>query len=349
MKNSRIVRYGALALAAAVLAPSGGLLAADNFYAGKTLTVIAGFRPGGGVDNNARLVGAHIGKFIPGHPTVINKNMGGAAGARLANHMYKIAKPDGLTIALPGRTWMFSKLFKDPGIRFDPLKFPYIGSPGPVNNKLWVRADLGIRSVADLKKSKRRIIFGGLSQRASNTVVPRILSRQGWPIRALHGYKGTSKIMLALEQKEVDGIFASESTLRNNRGDLIDNKVIVPLLQAKPFEKGLPVLDDLVSAKAKPLLKLVLASSNFGVIALVAPGTPKARVETLRAAYAAMMKDPAFKADAKRRAISVDRPLSGEEVLADLKDVLNGADQKVVDDYLTYVPPRKKKKKKAAK
>jgi len=347
MRYSRFMRFGALALAASVLAPSGSLLAADDYYAGKTLTVIAGFRPGGGVDNNARLVGAHIGKFIPGNPTVINKNMPGAAGARLANHMYNKAKPDGLMLALPGRTWMFSKLFKDPGVRFDPLKFPYIGSPGPVNNKLWVRADLGIRTVDDLKKSKRQIVFGGLAQRASNTVVPRILSRDGWPIRALHGYKGTSKIMLALEQKEVDGIFASESTLRNNRGDLIDNKVIVPLLQAKPFEPNLPVLDDLVSAKSKPLMKLVLASSNFGVIALAAPGTPKALVETLRKAYASMMKDPAFQADAKKRAISVERPLSGEQVLADLKDVLGGADQKVVNDYLTYVPPRKKKKKAA--
>jgi len=349
MTYSRLLRLGALTAAAAFVLPSSSLLAADPYYAGKTLTVIAGYRPGGGIDNNARLVGHHIGKFLPGNPTVINKNMPGAGGARLANWMYKKADPDGLTIALPGRTWMFSKLFKDPGVRFDPLKFQYIGSPGPVNNKLWVRADLGIRSVADLKKSKRQIVFGGLSQRATNTVVPRILARDGWPIRTLHGYKGTSNIMLALEQKEVDGMFASASTLRNNRGDLIDNKVIVPLLQAKPFEPGVPVLEDLVSAKAKPLLKLIMASSNFGVIAIAPPGTPKARVATLRKAYAAMMKDAAFQADAKKRAVPADRPLSGEQVLAELTDVIKGADRKVVDEYLEYVPPQKKKKKAASK
>jgi len=344
----RFVRHSALALATIAAAPCADVLAAD-FYAGKTVTVIAGFRPGGGVDNNARLVGAHIGKFIPGNPTVINKNMPGAAGGRLANHMYNKAKPDGLMIALPGRTWMFSKLFKDPGVRFDPLKFAYIGSPGPVNNKLWIRADLGIKTIDELKKSKRQVVYGGLAQRASNTVIPRILGRDGFPIRALHGYKGTANIMLALEQKEVDGIFASESTLRNNRGDLIDNKVIIPLLQAKPFEPGLPLLDDQLSASAKPLVKLVLASSNFGVIALVPPGTSKAHVDILRKAYSDMMKDAAFKADATKRAISVDKPLTGEEVLAELKDVLEGADQKVVNEYLTYVPPRKKKGKKAKK
>jgi len=344
MGFSRIMRHGALALATMVMAPAAAPLAAD-FYAGQTVTVIAGYRPGGGVDNNARLVGAHIGRFIPGHPTVINKNMPGAAGGRLANHMFNKAKQDGLMIALPGRTWMFSKLFKDPGVRFDPLKFSYIGSPGPVNNKLWIRADLGIKSIEQLKKSKRQVVYGGLAQRASNTVIPRILGRDGFPIRALHGYKGTSKIMLAIEQKEVDGIFASESTLRSNRGDLIDNKVIIPLLQAKPFEPGLPLLDDQLSVSAKPLVKLVLAASNFGVIALVPRTTPKARVDILRKAYADMMKDAAFKADAAKRAIAVDRPLSGEQVLAELKDVLEGADQKVVDEYLTYVPPAKKKKK----
>jgi tripartite-type tricarboxylate transporter receptor subunit TctC len=342
MAFSRFTRLGALALAALVMSPETAALAAD-FYAGKTVTVIAGYRPGGGVDNNARLVGAHIGKFIPGNPTVINKNMPGAAGGRLANHMFHKADPDGLMIALPGRTWMFSKLFKEPGVRYDPLKFAYIGSPGPVNNKLWIRADLGIRTIADLKKSKRQVVYGGLAQRASNTVIPRILGRDGFPIRALHGYKGTSNIMLAIEQKEVDGIFASESTLRNNRGDLIDNKVIIPLLQAKPFEPGLPLLDDQLSASAKPLAKLVLAASNFGVIALAPPVTPKARVDILRKAYSDMMKDAAFKADAAKRAIAVEKPLTGEEVLADLKDVLEGADQKVVNEYLTYVPPAKKK------
>ncbi len=344
MKFSRFMRVGALALAATV--PATASVAAD-FYAGKTLTVIAGYRPGGGVDNNARLVGAHIGKFIPGNPTIINKNMPGAAGGRLANHMFHKADPDGLMIALPGRTWMFSKLFKEPGVRYDPLKFAYIGSPGPVNNKLWIRADLGIKTIAELKASKRQVVFGGLAQRATNTVIPRILGRDGFPIRALHGYKGTANIMLAIEQKEVDGIFSSESTLRNNRGDLIDNKVVIPLLQAKPFDPGLPVLDDYLSASAKPLVKLVTAASNFGVIALVPPGTPKDRVDILRKAYADMMKDAAFRDDATKRAIAVDKPLSGDDVFAELKDILEGADQKVVTEYLTYVPPRKAKKKTA--
>ena len=319
---------------------------AADFYAGKKLTIIAGFRPGGGVDNNARIVGRHIAKHIPGNPSILNKNMPGAGGARLANWLYNKAKPNGLTIALPGRSWMFSKLFKDPGVKFEPLKFDYIGAPGPLNNKLWVRADLGIKSIADLKNSKKTIVFGGLRARSSNVVVPSILGRAGWSVRALKGYKATAKIMLAIEQKEVDGMWASDSTLRNNRADLIDNKVLVPVLQVRPWEKNIPLLYDQVDARTKKLLNLVLAPSSFGVPIVAPPGTPKAQLATLRAAYASMVKDPAFIADGKKRGIYVTEPLIGNAVRDVISKVIAESDDSIVKDYLRYRAKRKKKKKK---
>jgi len=347
MKYSRGIRYGGLAMAAVFIAPSASLLAAEDSFAGKTLTIIAGYRPGGGVDNNARLIGRHIAKHLPGNPKIINKNMPGSGGARLANWMYNKGKKDGLTIALPGRSWMFSKLFKDPGVRFEPLKFLYIGAPGPLNNKLWIRADLGIKSIDQLKKSKKIIIFGGLRSRSSNVVVPSILSRAGWPVRSLKGYKATAKIMLAIEQKEVDGMWASDSTLRNNRADLIDDKVIIPVLQVRPWEKGIPLLYDQVDARTQKLLNLVLAPSSFGVPAIAAPGASKARVAALRAAYAAMVKDPAFIADGKKRGIYATQPLIGDEVRAAIAKVIADSDESIVKEYLTYRGKRKKKKKKS--
>jgi tripartite-type tricarboxylate transporter receptor subunit TctC len=323
-------------------------LYAADFYADKKLTIIAGFRPGGGVDNNARIVGRHLGKHIPGNPSIINKNMPGAGGARLANWMYNKGKPDGLTIALPGRSWMFSKLFKDPGVRFEPLKFEYIGAPGPVNNKLWVRADLGIKSIDELKKARATpVVFGGLRSRSSNVVVPTILSRAGWSVRSLKGYKGTSKIMLALEQKEVDGIWASDSTLRNNRADLIDNKVIVPILQVRGWEKGVPLLYDQVGGRTKKLLNLVLAPSSFGIPVIAPPGTSKARMDTLRAAYAAMVRDKAFIADGAKRGVYAKKPLGGDAVKKVITDVINDSDASIVKEYLAYRGKKKKKKKKA--
>ena len=320
-------------------------LSAD-FYEGKTLTIIAGFRPGGGVDNNARVVGRHLGKHLPGNPNVLNKNMPGSGGARLANWLYNKAKPDGLTIALPGRSWMFSKLFKDPGVRFEPLKFEYIGAPGPLNNKLWVRSELGIKTMEQLKNSKKVLVFGGLSSRSSNVVVPSILSRAGWSIRALKGYKATAKIMLALEQKEVDGIWASDATLRN-RVDLVNNKVIVPVLQVRPWEKGIPLLYDQVDARTKKLLNLVLAPSSFGVPVIAPPGTAKAQLDALRAAYAAMVKDRAFIDDGEKRGIYVTQPLTGKEVHDAIAEVIQESDDSIVSEYLKYHGKPKKKKNKS--
>jgi tripartite-type tricarboxylate transporter receptor subunit TctC len=339
----------AAALAAGAVAQAPATSVAADLFAGKQLTIIAGYRPGGGVDNNARLVGAHLGKHIPGSPTIINKNMPGAGGARLANWLYNKADKDGFTIALPGRSWMMSRLLKDPGIKYDPVKFDYIGSLGPVPYYLFVRADSGIGSLDALKKSKRQVVFGGLTKRASNYVVPAILAADGWPVKALHGYKGTANILLAIEQKEVDGMYASYSTILNNRGDLIDKKVLIPIATAgggKPA-KGvkLPALPDSMGGKARGVYSLVTAPSTWGVPVIAPPGTDKAALAVLRGAYDKMVRDPAFLADAKKRGIVVEDPNTGPEVQKVIASVLANADEASVKAYLNYVQRTKKKKK----
>jgi tripartite-type tricarboxylate transporter receptor subunit TctC len=336
------------AVSAAAIAQAPATAVAADIFAGKQLTIIAGYRPGGGVDNNARLVGAHIGKHIPGNPTVINKNMPGAGGARLANWMYNKADKDGMTIAVPGRSWMMSKLFKDPGVRFEPKKFDYIGSLGPVPYYLFVRADTGIKSLADLKASKRQVVFGGLTQRASNYVVPAILGADGWPVKALHGYKGTANILLAIEQKEVDGMYVSYSTILNNRADLVNNNVLVPIATAGsgkgPNKAKLPALPDSMGPKARGVYNLVTAPSTWGVPVIAPPGTEKAALGVLRTAYMKMVKDPDFLADAKKRGIEVSDPNTGPEVQKIIADVLDNADEASVQAYMGYVKRKKKKK-----
>ena len=233
MTQRTIALRASIAAAAALLLTAPAASAADSFFAGKTVTIIAGFRPGGGIDGMARLIARHYGQSIPGKPDILVKNIAGAAGNVAANHIYNKADKDGLTLATPGRTWMLSKLFGDPGVRFDAKKFTYIGSAGPENDILWVRADTGIKTFADLKKSKRTLVFGALSLRSTNGSIPLILGHDGLPIKVLPGYKGTSRIMLAIEQKEVDGMMSGEDTFRANRGDLIDNKVVLPILHSR--------------------------------------------------------------------------------------------------------------------
>src|SRR5262249_44771348 len=137
-----------------------------TFYRNRTLTILVGFAPGGGVDTTSRIVARHFVRFIPGRPNVLVQNMEGAAGAIAANHLYTRVAPDGLTLAIPGRSWFIEGVVKSPGIRFDPAKLSYIGSPGAVNSVVFVRNSTGIKSFVDLKAAKKPLTFGAL---ASNT------------------------------------------------------------------------------------------------------------------------------------------------------------------------------------
>jgi len=336
MASNTVSRKIALGVAAAALLAPVAAAADDSFFAGKTIAIIAGFRPGGGVDGTARLVARHFGKFVPGKPTVLVKNIAGAAGGVAANHLYNKVDPDGLTLAMPGRTWMLSKLFNEPGARFEPMKFTYIGSPGPVNNKFWIRADLGIRTIEDLKKSKRKVVMGALNLRSTNGSVPTIMAHDGMPISVLPGYKGTSNIMLAIEQKEVDGMCSSDETFRANRGDLIDNKVVIPLLQSFPEEKGVPLFDTIISPKSKALFDLATASERFGLPLIGPPGVPADRVATLRKAFLAMDRDKDFAADTAKLGSKAGDAIEGGKLEQLIGQTLKNATPAVVKQFFEY-------------
>ena len=121
-------------------AGASGRALAGEFYRGKTVIVIVGFAPGGGVDTTARVVAKHLVRFIPGEPSVIVQNMECAGGVVAANHLDRRVTPDGLTLAVPGRSWFVEGIVKSPGVTFDPAKLTYIGSGGTSNTMLWVRA-----------------------------------------------------------------------------------------------------------------------------------------------------------------------------------------------------------------
>src|SRR5262249_32437805 len=144
-----------LAIAPPVLA---GAHAAD-FYQGKTLTVIVGYAPGGGVDASARAMTRHLGRFIPGQPHIVLQNMEGGAGLVSVTHLDRRVAPDGLTLAVPGRSWYIEGIIKRPGVTFDPTRFTYIGSPGTLTSAAFVRASTGIKSYHELKASAKTLTF----------------------------------------------------------------------------------------------------------------------------------------------------------------------------------------------
>src|SRR5436190_6115140 len=133
-------------------------LAAD-FYQGRTLTVIVGYAPGGGVDASARAMTRHLGRFIPGRPNIVVQNMEGAAGIVSVNHLDRRVAPDGLTLAVPGRSWYIEAIIKRSGVTFDPTRLTYIGSPGTVSATGFVRTGIGIRTFDELKALPKAITF----------------------------------------------------------------------------------------------------------------------------------------------------------------------------------------------
>lgn len=341
MKSGHSRRFVLSGLAGAFAGVSTQVHAADTgtFYRGRTLTVLVGFAPGGGVDTTARVVARHFVRFVPGTPTVIVQNMEGAAGAIAANHLYTRVAPDGLTLAIPGRSWFIEGVVKSPGIRFDPARLSYVGSPGAVNSVFFVRTSTGVTSFADLKASKRPLTFGALASNTATAMVPALLANNGVPIKVVAGYGSSARILIALEQGEVDGFYTVEDTFAR-RKDLIDNKVVIPILQYRPDRPGLPAVRDVLPESTGKLLHLVMALESFGLPLVGPPGMPEDRLEALRGAFMAMAMDAEYRADAMRVDMPVGAALDGRELAAMMVELAKTATPDVVVEYRRLIGGR---------
>jgi tripartite-type tricarboxylate transporter receptor subunit TctC len=303
-----------------------------DFYQGKTLTIIVGYAPGGGVDTGARLIARHIAGFIPGKPNVLVQNMPGAAGLVSANHIYAIAQGDGLTLAVPGREWPIANVLKQPAAQFDAQKLTWIGSSGPVNVIAWVRGDSGVRSIDDLTRAKEKVIIGGLGSATITVSLPKLLNANGIPFEVIANYDSTASILLAIERKEVTGIFTQESTF-GRRHDLIDSKLVLPILQSEPQLPGVPLARDLLPSSAQPLLEAVSASSAFGLPLVGPPAMPPERVAILRQAFMDMAASPAFKEDAVKNSEPVGFAIEGARLAGIVGKIVTAMAPEVADAY----------------
>jgi len=144
-------------------------------FAGKTVTIIVGYNPGGGYDLVARLIARYLPKYLPGNPAVVVQNMPGANSIIAANHVYTVAKPDGLTIAAFNRNLILGQLVKAPGIRFDMTRFAWVGSPASETTVLTIRSDLPYRAATDLLKADPAVIVGATGPGASTYDFPLLL------------------------------------------------------------------------------------------------------------------------------------------------------------------------------
>jgi tripartite-type tricarboxylate transporter receptor subunit TctC len=326
-----------LALPAAL---GGPVRAADSdFYAGKTLTIIAGLPPGGGVDGEMRVLAQHFSKYIPGHPTILARNMPGAGGIVLANYLYNVATADGLTLGMPGRSgFLLSNVVPQKGISYDLTKFSYVGGAGSAVNALWLSRKTGIASVAELKASKREIVIGALTARSENAIAPKVLAAyEGWPLKVVTGYAGFSEVLIALERGEVDGLFTHGGSILNSRPDMAASGFVKPVVQSFASMPDVPVLaDEMTNADGKALLALVTTPSQIGLPLLGPPKILPERLAILQHAYDALMNDEDYRAEAERRGLPVGRAVNAAELQSLIAGGLSSVPEPVVKAYLAF-------------
>ena len=315
-------RFLAQAGAVGALAASGHGARAAGEFAGKTLTLIVGFPPGGGVDTGARLMAKHLPRFLEGSPSIIIQNMPGAGGATAADHLHNRASRDGLTIGVPGRDWPLVPILEQRGVRYEPLDFDYIGSTGEVNTFVWLRKTLDITTPEGLKASSRTVVFGGLTPDTQPSMVAKIMAQGGFPLKVVSGYRGMAEIVNALETGEIDAV-ATNSASFARRPDMVEKTHRV--LQLLPSKESYRLASDFLSPHHNQLLKLTMYASATGLPLVAPPKAPPERVAVLRAAFARMAVDPDFAADAEKVGEPYGAPISGERIREVLQETVAAA------------------------
>ena len=305
-------------------------------YAGKTVTIIVGYKPGGGYDATARLLARHLPKHIPGKPTVIVQNMPGGNSIIAANHLYNVAKPDGLTIGTFNRNLPIAQLTNVQGVKFDMRKFAWIGSAANETTILAIRTDLPYKSFEELRKAKEPVVIGSTGPGANTYDFPLLLKDLlGVNLKIVSGYSSSADIMLAVERKEVDGRAGSYTSMR----PFIDRKLVRPIVRARSTEPGvdnLPVDESFApTPRAKAIMALRSAPEVIARPYVMPPGTPDALLKIMRQAFADTIKDRELVAEGDKAKMDFEYT-SGDEALKVLDEVLNQP-KDIVEEFSKYI------------
>lgn len=318
-RNSlRLVEAIAFGLLLSLSTPPAG--AQQDFYQGKTMRIVVGFAAGGGFDTYARAISRHMGRHISGNPTIIVENMPGAGSLIAANHVYKVAKPDGLTLGHFGGGLFMQQLLGGPGIEFDAQKFNFLGVPVQDTRACAFTKASGITSMERWMAAKGPVKIGATAPGDLVHDAPKVLQAAlGLPIQLVSGYKGTADIRLGAESGELAGGCWGWDSIRATWRNALDSgeAVVVVQMVSKPHPQLPKVPLAIKYAKTEEARQLIETGVTVPALTnrpfVAPPGTPQDRVQMLRKAFAATLEDPEFKADAKKSKLDLD-PLTGEEV-----------------------------------
>jgi tripartite-type tricarboxylate transporter receptor subunit TctC len=293
---------------------------AEEFYKGKTLTFVVGFSAGGGFDAYTRLIARHIGKHIPGNPTVVVENRTGAGSLIAANYIYNQAPHDGTVIGNWTGTLVMQQELGNKAAKFDGRKFGWLGAPTPDSFVCALTKASGVQTLDDWFKSKRPIKIGGTAPGDNTDDVAKLTQAAlGFPMKLVEGYKGTSKIRLAAESGEIDGgCWAWESIKVTWAKGLQSGDVHVVL---QTVEKSRPDLTNVPLAikyaktdEARQLLDIVNGAYSKGSRPYtVPPGVPQDRLQLLQKAFMETLRDPDLLKEAKKSQLEIN-PVDGATI-----------------------------------
>jgi tripartite-type tricarboxylate transporter receptor subunit TctC len=305
----------ALALLPAV--PPAHSAGVEDFYKGKTVSLLIGYSVGGGYDAYGRLVARHLGKHIPGNPSVQPQNMTGAGSLKAANYLYEIAPKDGTALGIIVESAALEQALANPAVQYDAAKFNYVGRVATSNNIFMQWHTAKVQSLDDAKRTETSLAGTGPGSIAET--VPRLLNALvGTRFKLISGYPASSEAMLAMERGEVDGASSSWAAVKVGKQAWLRERKIRIILQTTPERiaelPDAPSLGEIGDTpEDKQVFALYASGSAIGRSVIAPPGLAADRIQMLRDAFQAMVKDPEFVADLQRTNVELD-PLPGAEV-----------------------------------
>lgn len=324
-RASHPLRAGA-ALAALTALASAPAAAADSvaaFYKDNTITIQVGYGAGGGYDTTTRMFARHFGKHVPGHPTIIVQNVPGAGSMNVANTIFTTAPRDGTVLGVFASSTALEPLFGNDKALYDPRKYEWIGSlhRDIASCGVWKGAGQGVKTLPDLMKAKKTVVFGSTSPTAITSQHPLFLKNVvGANVKVVYGYKGTKDVSLAMMRGEVDGSCGMfESSVRSAYDAHVKSgefKIFVQFGRDRKvpyFGDATRIYDVLKTEEDRKLADVIFRQTELARPLAAPPGTPKDRVAALRKAMLAAISDPEMIAEAKKVQVDFD-PIPGEDV-----------------------------------
>ena len=298
---------------------------ASEFYKGRTVQLIIGTGEGGGYDLSARLVAQFLGDYIPGKPVIVPRNMPGAGSIAAAEYVYTVAPRDGSVLLIVQPTFLLEKI-NDRARKYEPEKFSWVGrvDQSVVMGVIWKNSPA--QSVEEAKT--REVVIAANGAAGTSATIPWALNKMiGTKYKVVLGYDSSALMGLAIEKGEADALGSTSwDYLETKREWFTEKKATIPYVITLQRFKKLPdvptVLELATNDRDRNALKLMASTSTVGRAFMTTPGVPQDRLEVLRTAFDAMVRDPKFIAEAEKRRLGVD-PMTGAELQSIVADVMS--------------------------